>query len=151
MGIEVCHYAAGDMDVLHRKGDRLAPMHSVLMQPGSFIRTFRVNGEVAAVFGLVVRWPGVGDVWAVVGDNARGYGRPLTRTAKALFHTFADDLGLWRLGAMVRADAVEYQRWIELLGFEYEGTEIQAGPTGQDIHRYRWLRWPSLTAAPRLQ
>ncbi len=135
------HYRPGDTNALHRPGDKVVNMQSVLMMNGSFIRTLEIDDEVIAVFGLVLRWPGVADIWAIVGDKTRGHGLGFTRKVKALMRQFADELSLWRIGATVREDLVEYQAWLELLGFEKEGVESQAAPDGSNLIRYRWLRW----------
>jgi hypothetical protein len=58
-----------------------------------------------------------------------------------LVHQFSEELGLHRVGVMVRADRHEYGRWASALGFEFEGVEEAGAPDGTDIHRYRWLRW----------
>lgn len=139
MSVSVRDFRDGDVGGLHRDGDQLADMRSVVMRHGSFTKTIEGDGEVLAVLGLVVRWDGVADVWAVIGDGARGRGVALTRAARRLLRRFASELRLRRVGASVQASRDEYCRWIELLGFECEGVEARAAPDGGDVFRYRWF------------
>ena len=94
---DVRPYEPDDLRGLHRPGDRVAAAHSVLMQHGSFVRTIEYSHEVIAVLGMVVRYPGVADCWAVIGDSARGRGVFLTKVSRALMHQFAQELDLHRL------------------------------------------------------
>lgn len=146
--MNVREYQAEDLNDLHRPGDKSFDAQSILMRHGSFIRTVEVEGGVAAVFGMVVRWPGVADCWAVVGDHARGRGIFVTKAARALMHQFAQELKLHRVGVIVRADNKEYGRWAKALGFEFEGIEEAAASDGTDIHRYKWLhKWATSSVA----
>ena len=133
-------FQAGDLDGLHRPGDAIPQMSVLLVRHGSFVRTLTDDdGTVLAVFGLVMRWEGVADAWAVVGDAARGRGVSLTRKARALLRQFAAELGLRRVGIATQARIDEYCRWAELVGFGFEGVEERAAPDGGDIIRYRWF------------
>jgi len=114
-------------------------MHTALLTHGAFMRTLEVDGQVAAVLGLRVRWAGVGDCWAVVGNSARGHGLWLTRTCRSLLNQFSFELGLHRVGISVKATQAENLRWAKRLGFEFEGVEALAGPEGEDL--IRMVRW----------
>lgn len=140
MNIWVRHAEVDDLVDLHRPGDRIVDPGHLLSRHHSFSRAVLVGDNVVAVFGLTLRYPGVGDVWAVVGNNALGHGRRLTRATRALVHQMFTELHLWRMSAYVRAGMPEYARWIELVGFEFEGVELRGGPDGDDLLRYRWLR-----------
>ena len=130
-------YQPGDIgDGFQRPRDLVRPLNHVLMAHGSFVRSIEVDDTVIAVVGMQVRWPGVADVWAVVSDDARGHGIQLTRAVRRLLAQFASELGLWRVSTLVKTGVEENQRWIEALGFVYEGTEVAAGPDGRDLLRY---------------
>ena len=141
---EVRHFRPGDVhDGMHRPRDVVQSVHALLVAHGSFMRTLEVDDQVIAVFGMKVRWAGVADVWAVVGEDARGHGLWLTRQARQLLDQFTQELALWRVGALVREDVVENRRWLEALGFEFEGVERHAGPRGEHLARYvLWTRSP---------
>lgn len=143
MSVQVRHYIAGDIpDDLYRFGDRLTSMDSLLaIHGGSFARTLIIDGQVTGAFGCCIRYPGVADAWAVISDKARGHGLPMTRSVQRQMSQWIAELGLWRVSAYVMDGPrrQEYMRWIELLGFTFEGIEFHAGPHAENLWRYRWI------------
>ena len=109
-----------------------------------------LDGEVVAVWGLLMRWPHVADLCGCVHqDKVRGrHGLALTRMSRALLRTAAYGLRLRRITAFVEADREEYRRFAAGAGFEPEGMLAEAGPDGADLIIYtRKFPWAALSAA----
>ena len=108
----------------------------------SFDTAFTIwsGDEAVACGGLVVSYPGVGGLWAIVGDSARGNGLEFTRLTRKGIHLLMDSLGVWRAQATIQAGINENARWAKILGMEYESTLKCAAPDKGDMLMYRLLR-----------
>ena len=142
MTLQVRYYQDGDVvGDMYRPGDQLCSLNDIIVRHGTFARTVTYEGTIVAAFGCVMRYPGVADAWAVVSDDARGHGLSLTRLVRRQMHDWIKQLYVWRVtaGVVDGERSLEYARWAELLGFEFESVEACAGPHGEDIWRYRWI------------
>lgn len=98
------------------------------------------EGAVVGIAGLVVLWPGVAEAWALMSDRIEGLPFQVTRAiARGLFME-AQNFGLHRIQAVVAADDERAQRWIEILGFRFEGLMRAYGPDRSNYLRFARIR-----------
>jgi hypothetical protein len=96
--------------------------------------TLKMDGKVVACFGVLKLWEGRGDAWALIdGDiGARGMRRLHFEIRKRLeaAHEFR------RIETACDAGFAQAKRWLELLGFQYEGPLLKYTPDGRDCLRF---------------
>lgn len=101
--------------------------------------TVEHNGRVVVCMGLAKLWPGVADCWSLVHPEAGVPAIKLVRVVRSSLESFAIVEELRRANAMAHDD--KQQRWMRCLGFEYEYTQREAGPQGEDlIGMVKWFR-----------
>lgn len=79
--------------------------------------TALVEGEPIACCGLMPFWPGRAMAWSFIGANAGSHMVALTRAVQRHFAA----CGVRRIEAYVDEGFDAGRRWVELLGFEFEG------------------------------
>ena len=127
-------YSKGDVAKIRmRSGDMLGYRMSDYTGPSW---TMRVEGEVAACAGLVFVTDGIYSLWAIVGDNARGHGGETVSFTGVDWRQLSHILDIHRIQATARADSPEYNRYLQLFGFELEGTARMATPDKDDLNMY---------------
>lgn len=78
------------------------------------------DGKIAAVGGICLSIPGVGEAWILMTTHTREYkvfGMDVCHAIKTKLDAMAVELGLRRLEAQVRADFTKAIRFTEALGF----------------------------------
>lgn len=111
---------------------------------------FEIDGEVVAVWGLVLRWAHVAELCGVV-DHAklnRRHRFSFVRESRRLLSSAAYELQLRRVTAYVDATESVHRRFAEGAGFAPEGIMAGAGPRGGDIIIY-WRGFPWATSSLR--
>jgi hypothetical protein len=97
-----------------------------------FAFTCLLNGQPVAVFGCTKLWDGVGEMWSVIGDQARKH--PIAMTKIGI--TFADmceiAMGLHRLQITVKTSDKRAMSWAKAIGFISECTIKQYSPDKLD-------------------
>lgn len=93
--------------------------------------TVEHEGQVVVVMGMARLWPGVADTWSLVHPSSGVPARQLVRIVRESLETYAQVEQLRRANAV--ASDNKQARWMRLLGFEYEYTQHQAGPEGEDL------------------
>ena len=88
-------------------------------------------GEVIACAGLVEQWPGCLRAYAFLGENAGRSMIALTRGVKK----FLADNPARRVEAAVECTFTEGIRWVNMLGFHYEG-HMRAYWNGRDAYLF---------------
>jgi hypothetical protein len=96
--------------------------------------TALVHGKPVAMFGCVMIWTGVGEMWSIISDDARRYPKQLTIVAKEFSDIVVQSLSLHRLQLTVRSDEPRALRWAEFLGFKTEGLLSKYSPDGVDTY-----------------
>jgi ribosomal protein S18 acetylase RimI-like enzyme len=96
--------------------------------------TALVHGKPVAMFGCIMLWTGVAEMWSIISDDARRYPKQLTLVAKSFSDIVAQSLSLHRLQLTVRSDEPRALRWAEYLGFEIEGLMRKYSPDGADTY-----------------
>jgi hypothetical protein len=98
-----------------------------------------VDGQLAAVAGVVCKWPGQGDAWAIVTTVGRQHPVFVHRAVVRALRAIVQDKGLRRVTATVVRDWAIARGWVHALGFEKEATMRAYGPQGEDFVQYRLL------------
>jgi hypothetical protein len=96
--------------------------------------TALVHGKPVAMFGCIILWTGVGEMWSIISDDARRYPKQLTIVAKEFSDIVTQSLSLHRLQITVRSDEPRALRWAEYLGFEVEGLMRKYSPDFEDTY-----------------
>lgn len=118
-----------------QSGDKAFGMEegNVLAQVGPAITGFDEDGSVLGCAGLWLRHAGVAECWAVLSARCIGtHMVPVTRHVRR----FLQERSEHRIQALVLCDWKAGRRWIEMLGFQYEGTLLRYTPNAQDCDMY---------------
>jgi len=127
-------YVQGDVyDIEVREGDDI---NDGIQENAGPSWTLKDEGEVLACFGICNIYGGVGTAWAFVSDKARHHGASLPKAMIAKLKECFDVMKFHRLQTVVRIDSKEYQRFVELIGFQREGLLRKATPSKQDVFLY---------------
>lgn len=102
-------------------------------------RTAWIEDRVVAIIGVDLKWKGVAEAWAFLGDEALDHPVALSRGALRWLHWIIEDLQLWRVQTDVEHGHEEARRWLLFLGFTYEGTMRRYGYTGKHHDLYARL------------
>ena len=96
-----------------------------------------IDGENVLGCGGVIEWHmGTGTLWLYVCADIKRHAVRLHRAVARLLET----VQLRRIEATTEVDWVESCRWLQLLGFEYEGLMRKYGPFGEDHARFARIR-----------
>jgi hypothetical protein len=99
--------------------------------------TALLHGRPVACFGAVDVWNGVAEMWLLIEDRGRSYGKTLTRAAIGYRDFIVIAKNLHRLQITVNCDDNRAVRWGQAIGFEIESTMKAYGPTGSDYYLMR--------------
>lgn len=94
------------------------------------------EGEIVAIAGLIPQWENRALAWAYISKNA---GPHFRKIHKAVCR-FLDQSDFRRIEATIDVGFDEGVRWIEMLGFEYEGYMKAYRPDGADMLLYARVR-----------
>ncbi len=94
------------------------------------------DGQVAAIGGLVPIWPGRAVMYLRVADGITHQWICLFREAKKLIRQGLKDYH--RLEA--QSEFPESERWLQMLGFEFEGVMRKYRVDGQDVKMWSIVR-----------
>lgn len=95
------------------------------------------DGRVVAVAGVSEIWTGRGDAWALI---AADIGPRLMTKVHYATKRFLEANTLRRIEAACVADFHQGHRWLEALGFSFEGPLAKYAPDGSDCVRYARVR-----------
>jgi hypothetical protein len=91
-----------------------------------------INGEVVTIAGILPQCENRALVWSFISKFAGKNFRKIHQAVKR----FIDQVDYRRLEAAIDVDFSEGKRWIEMLGFEYEGYMRAYRPDGADMLLY---------------
>lgn len=126
------------LDLLRTRGIQPSQVSHVPVSYASFARppgpalTAMDNGNVILCGGICLMAPGMGLLWAVLAHDA---GHHMLRLHRAV-RRFIDSEPIRRLEATVEDGFAPGCRWLDLLGFEFEGTMRGYGDAGETHLRY---------------
>lgn len=129
------------VDLVDRDG--LVPStweYAVTLERGGPAYTGVVDGKVIGCAGVRVLWPGVGEAWASLSQDAGRYGLWLTKIFRSVLTDIVRTQGLHRVEAQVLGDSERNRAWIEKLGFRREyGTAFRYTTDQRNVTRYELL------------
>jgi hypothetical protein len=99
--------------------------------------TALLHGRPVACFGAVDIWDGVAEMWLLIEDRGRKYGKTLTRAAIGYRDFLVISKNLHRLQITVRCEDSRAAKWGQAIGFKIETTMKAYGPTGSDYYLMR--------------
>ncbi len=132
-------YREGDIDRINQRScddigmDKQA---AEISASSGYTITLDVDGAPVAVGGIVKLYDGVGQIWAVISDDARSHGLELVRSCRRLIESVTVLEKLDRIHCLVCADNVENQRFIKLLGFRCEFLMRKGGGYGRNAYMF---------------
>lgn len=106
---------------------------NVLASVGPAITGFDDDGNVVGCAGLWLRHEGVAEAWAVLSERCVG---ALMVSVTRAVRRFISDRTEHRIQALVLSDWKAGRRWVEMLGFQYEGTLLRYTPNALDCDMY---------------
>jgi hypothetical protein len=93
-----------------------------------------VNDQIIGSAGIIVSSSGTGFLWGAISQDAGPHFIAMHRAALRLLEMPR----LARIEAMVECDFHEGSRWLDLLGFRFDGRVSNDGLHGEDHYRYVW-------------
>lgn len=100
--------------------------------------TLLLDGQIAAILGVVPIWPGVAEVTMIPSDLFYRHIKLCLRECKSLLRVAMDTYKLHRMHATALASQPKHGRFLTALGFVYEGTLVKWGPAQESFEMYRW-------------
>ena len=94
------------------------------------------NGELVICAGVGIPWKGLGEVWAVLSPHAPKCHLSINRAAKRFLWAMIKEADLRRVQAQVDLSFTKGLKWLEWLGFKFDGVSEKYGPNGEDFVRY---------------
>ena len=98
------------------------------------------SGKVLAVVGIFPRWHGVAEAWAHLSEESLKHPITLWRAVKGFLAEGIERYSLWRVQAVVDSGHEAGHRFIQRLGFQYEGVMRGYGPTRRDHALYALVK-----------
>ena len=98
------------------------------------------GGQLIGCAGLFILWPGVAEAWAVSTPLWPSKALSVHKAILTGLNELSATLGLWRIQTAVNeAHKVSY-KWVEHLGFKYEGAMPGYGPDAATYLRFGRVR-----------
>lgn len=98
--------------------------------------TIFCDGEVMAICGVVIYREGFGEAWVVFSKKVREHMLIVLRTIKNLVEGGIAEHKLYRLQAVVKADWLRAQKFLDFLDFSWEGILRKYGPDQSNYYMY---------------
>jgi RimJ/RimL family protein N-acetyltransferase len=102
-------------------------------QAGTAITAY-LHGRPMACFGFLPIWTGVAEMWLLIEERGRKYGKSLTRAALTVRDFAVLSNNLHRLQITVRCGDIRAVKWAQAIGFDKEATLHRYGPDGSDFY-----------------
>lgn len=104
--------------------------------PEHFTYTFFKEKKVIAIFGLTLKWQGMGELWALTSNLVKDIPVAFHKACLSLLDAHIKKLNLHRVQCSIRADYLIGMKWVEALGFIQEGYMQKYGPNKMDYYLY---------------
>jgi len=98
------------------------------------------EGEILGIGGVHMFWPGVGEGWVILTKVVFRYPLTFHKTVLGLLGRIEAEYGFSRIQAACLCGWNRAEKWLQKLGFEYEGIMAKYGPDGSDYYRYARIR-----------
>jgi RimJ/RimL family protein N-acetyltransferase len=96
--------------------------------------TAHLHGRPVACFGFLPFWTGVAEMWLLIEERGRKYGKSLTRAALTVRDFAVLSNNLHRLQITVRCGDIRAIKWAQAIGFEQEAVLHRYGPDQSDFY-----------------
>lgn len=97
--------------------------------------TLLIDGEIVAIMGIMPLWNGVGEVTMLPSNQLYRHKKTVIRKLRSILAGL-QHVGWRRLFCNTRTDRPMHGRFMQALGFQYEGTMKQYAPDGSDRDLY---------------
>lgn len=118
------------------RGAFLTPENIAVMGEKGAVWCAVEDSQVLCMSGICILWRGVGEAWALMVPEALRHFKAIHRKAQEVVDTFFDTGVLVRLHTSVLKGFTPGYRWVEHLGFHWEGEMERYGPDGRDYIRF---------------
>jgi len=98
--------------------------------------TCLLNKKPVCVFGCLVYWQGVAELWSVIADEYRKMPIHLTKCGQVWGDICEVVYQLHRLEMTVKASDARANKWAIALGFKHESLMEKFNPKGEDFNLY---------------
>jgi hypothetical protein len=112
-------------------GDDLVARGNAYLRSGPSFTGIQ-KGRIVVIAGIVRLWTGVGGGWSLTSPLVEKLPVAFHRAVRRNILELEEKLCLHRLQITVQASHVVSQRWVERLGFRFEGVLKKYGPDGED-------------------
>jgi hypothetical protein len=92
------------------------------------------EGRIAALWGLVLLWPGVAEGWMIATPQLRPIAIPFTYGARRFCAIAAQSLDLHRMQIHVQTSNAAFLRWAVAARFKTEAVLKRYTSTGEDVY-----------------
>jgi RimJ/RimL family protein N-acetyltransferase len=96
--------------------------------------TAYLHGRPVACFGIIPIWTGVAEMWLLIEERGRKYGKSLTRAAMTVRDFAVLSNNLHRLQITVRCADVRAVKWAKAIGFDPEAKLHKYGYDQSDFY-----------------
>jgi hypothetical protein len=135
-------YAEGDLDMIDlRDIDRKVAGDDYRESLKKNIRmsetiTVEKDGEILAITGLVLICPGMAEIWSITSKAVDRMKVMFAKASIVVVGFWMEKYKLRRLQANVYHEHKQSIKWLEWLGFKYEGTMGNFGQLCEDFYLY---------------
>ncbi len=98
------------------------------------------ENKVIAIFGFVVIWEGVSEVFTIMCKDIKEHGFLLYKTFKSSIEKMFEKHNFRRVQATVFVEFEAAINMVERLGFKREGLLRKWLPNGNDVYMYAWVK-----------
>lgn len=114
-------FRASDATALvNRDGEQCTVAHLLMQARSGPSFTAEVEGRILCAAGMVMPWPGMGQVWMLIGETLDPYGFWISKTVRRVVDDLSRQHRLHRLEAVALVESPRNQQWLEWLGFTSE-------------------------------
>jgi len=146
MKVDIVFARIGDIEVITPKSiygtDETIKARCIaaIRHPETIAYTLMVGDTPIAVLGGYFVYPGVWELWALMGELVHNYARDVVKACRALLEAVWAKLDIRRMQAYAPNDSKALKRWFEALGLMPEGRLKNYGSEGQDFILYARAR-----------
>jgi hypothetical protein len=94
------------------------------------------NDKLVICAGIAMPWKGLGEMWAIFSPDAPRCHLSINKAARKFVWGMINEAKLRRVQASVDLTFTKGLRWVEWLGFKFDGISEKYGPNGEDFVRY---------------
>lgn len=120
-----------EINISHIHREALIQAHQ---RPGFTVMSIIHEGRLIGIMGVKEIHKGVGEVFAFLSQKPHSFLMSLHKSAKELINYCRDELKMHRIQATCQTNCKEARKWIERLGFGFEGTLKAYDPLTEEDH-----------------